>query len=176
MHHFRHSHSLLRIYLRGSKPALYTQSALYFHLPPSFEICFAPVECFLVFYLFNAVLITAERGPVNYLCGAIDVVRSMPRTVGVISRYATNTTTNEFRPLLDILCCASNVRGPGRNACWFLLNSFRYFCRNFNKTGNYRIVSVRTFQHTGPLISVPHFSSCCIRKGKETHTDVVKLS
>ena len=90
-----------------------------------------------MFYLFNAVLITAERGPINDLCGAIDVVRSMPRKVGVIGRYATNATTKEFRPLLDILYCASNVRGAGRNACWFLLNSFRYFCRNFNKTGNY---------------------------------------
>ena len=129
-----------------------------------------------VFYLFNAVLIAAERGPVSDLCGAIDVVRSMPRTVGVIGRYATNGTRNEFRPLLGILCCASNVRGVGRNACWFLLNSFRYFCRNVNKTGNYRIVLARTFQYTGPLRSVPHFSSCHIRKGKETDTDVVQLS
>ena len=129
-----------------------------------------------MFYFFNAVLINAGLGPDKDLCGAIDVVRSMPQTVGVIGRCARNGTMNEFRPLLNILYSASNFRGAGRNACCFLLNSFRYFCRNVNKTGNYRIVLARTFQYTGPLRSVPHFSSCHIRKGKETDTDVVQLS
>ena len=81
----------------------------------------------MCFILFNAEVITAERGPVSDLCGAIDVVRSIPRTVGVIGRYAANATTREFRLQLDILYLASNVRGAGRNACWFLINCFRYF-------------------------------------------------
>jgi hypothetical protein len=53
---------------------------------------------FVCFVLFNAELITEERGPVSDLCGAIDVVRSMARTVGVIVSYAANATTSEFRP------------------------------------------------------------------------------
>jgi hypothetical protein len=85
------------------------------------------------FVLFNAELIIAEPGPVSDLCGTFDVVRSMPRTVGVIGRYAANATTSDFCPHLDILHLASNVRGVGCNACWFLVSSFRYFCRNFTK-------------------------------------------